>query len=111
MLTRSLMDQISQLISDFRNAAIEKGDFAYGRRDAQLYEVMRRSYLTLKKSGKEGSDAFAILLGDNSVLVRGWVAAALLVEGNSQAHGVLEAIARDESSPSFDARVTLDEFA
>jgi hypothetical protein len=105
-------DQVSSLVDAFRQAAIEKGDFATpAKRDHQLYDAMRNSYVELKSMGRTGDDALTLLLDDDSVHVRTWIAAALLVDGNIRARQVLESIANgSRGATRLDAQMVLEEF-
>jgi hypothetical protein len=103
--------EIDNLIDRFRSAAIEKGDFASGTTDSQLYDVMRDSFHRLRGLGEVGHEALLRLLEDESDHVRCWVAAALLVEGDLKARNVLETIANTGAGMlRFNAEVTLREF-
>jgi hypothetical protein len=106
-----MSSEIGKFIESFRKAADEKGNFAFGKRDRQLYETMRASFHRLKEMGEPGNKALAQLLDDQSNHVRCWIAAALLVEGNSKARSVLETIANTgERILRSNAEITLEEF-
>jgi hypothetical protein len=94
----------------FRNAAIEKDVFAKGKRDGQLYEIMRSSYHQLKSYGQDGQEALESLLDDESVFVKNWIASTLTIERNPKARKVLEEISRMLGIEGFSAKITLQEF-
>jgi len=102
---------IQKLIAKFRRAAIEKGDFATpAKQDHRLYDEMRTAVLEIGKFNSAGKEAFKALLTDESVHVRNWVAATLLVEGDVEAREALEQIAKSNGMIAFDAEMTLKEF-
>ena len=102
--------EIQILVDKFRSAAIEKDIFAKGKRDGQLYEIMRNSYHQLKGFGNAGQKALQSLLDDESVFVRNWLASALMIEGNVKARKVLEEISIMPGMEGFNAKITLEEF-
>jgi DNA-binding GntR family transcriptional regulator len=57
--------EINKFVADFRNAAIEKGDFAVEKRDAELYDAMSYAFHRLKKLGVAGNKALEELLRTN----------------------------------------------
>lgn len=86
-----MADAIDTLIRLFRQAAIEKAEFAQSPRvDHSLHHRMAESYWALQAHGAEGKEAFRALLLDESPHVRSWVAAQLLPEGEPGAQVVLE---------------------
>jgi len=105
-----MTEEIQRLIFDFRSAAIEKGDFAKGKRDAQLYEIMRNSFHRLKDFGEDGQEALENLLDDESAFVRTWIASALMIEGNKIVRNVLEEISKMSGITGFNAKITLQEY-
>jgi hypothetical protein len=102
--------EIQKLIKDFRDAAIEKDIFAEGKRDGQLYEIMRNSFHQLKAQGKPGQEALESLLDDESVFVRSWIAGALMIEGNEKARQVVEEISKISGIVGFNSKIFLQEF-
>jgi ribosomal protein S17E len=102
--------EIQTLIQEFRNAAIEKGDFAEAKRDHQLYEIIQNSFHQLKDLGEPGKKALENLLDDESVFVRNWIASYLIIVGNPQARKVLEEISKVSGITGFTAKMTLQEF-
>ena len=103
--------EIEKLIDDFRAAAIEKSDFAQGRRDGQLYDSMRDSFYRLKNLGKRGDEALLTLLEDDSEHVRMWAGTAMMIDGNHDARSVLETLASGGIGVvRLDAEITLEEF-
>ncbi len=102
---------IQKLIAKFREAAIEKGDFATpAERDHRLYDEMRTAALAIEQFDGAGREAFRALLNDESVHVRSWVAATLLVEGDIEARETLVRISKLEGIMGFNAEMTLKEF-
>ena len=79
---------IPDLLTEFRIAAMEKGDSG-GPLDPQLFERMRDAYTKLQGLGEAGRTAFARLLNDPAPTVQAWVAAELLSQGDTRALPVL----------------------
>ncbi|MEQ1761937.1 MAG: HEAT repeat domain-containing protein [Pyrinomonadaceae bacterium] len=103
--------EIEQLIAKFRTAAKDKGDFATpAKRDHRFYDEMRTAALAIGKFDSPGKEAFKALLKDESVHVRSWAAATLLVEGDVEARIVLEQIAKSEGIIGLNAEMALREF-
>jgi hypothetical protein len=102
---------IPEAISKFRRAAIEKGDSSQPEsRDQALHSEMADAWRFLKQSDG-GRIAFGALLSDDSMHVRGWVAAQLLAMGEqSGVLEVLEANAATDGLAGFSARVVLREW-
>jgi hypothetical protein len=101
---------VADLVNRFRSAAIAKGDFASGARDAELHQQMSDAYRSLVAEGDHGIVAFTELLSDPSPHVRSWVAAQLLFTGNASARPVLEALAAQAGLVGFSAKTTLREY-
>jgi len=104
------VSMIDEVLAEFRNAAIEKADFAKpARRDSDLHDRMKNALIRLREAGDSGDAAFRRLLEDESPHVRSWVAAELLSRGELTAVAVLERLSREPGSIGFDARTTLNE--
>ena len=101
---------LSDLVDRFRGAAIAKGDFASGARDAKLHQQMSDAYRSLVAAGDSGQAALTELLSDPSQHVRSWAAAQLLFAGNASARPVLESLAAQPGLVGLSARVTLQEY-
>jgi len=100
------MSDLLELLSEFRIAAMEKGDEG-GPLDHVLYERMRSAYRQLQTLGEPARYAFAALLDDPAPTVRGWVAAELLSQGDKRALPVLRALAKLEALPGLMRRSRL----
>src|SRR5262245_2055229 len=103
------MSRIDNLLTEFRIAAMEKGDEG-GPLDPALYERMRSAYRQLQALGEPGQQAFLELLDDPAPTVRAWVAAALLARGDERALPVLRALSSHEGLAGFNASMTLEEY-
>ena len=101
---------VAQLLQEFREAAIAKGDGTGGEADRRLYVRMAAAYHSLVALGPSGSAALSSLALDESVHVRWWAAAALLRDGDPDARAVLDAIVRLGGVTGFNAEMTLREF-
>jgi hypothetical protein len=102
---------ISTAVSDFRRAALAKGDFATPPTvDHALYEEMARAWRLLDEAGPAGRAAFRALLLDDSLAVRAWVATQLLALGDKDCADVLRALADSNDPLSFASSVTLREW-
>ena len=103
--------RIEEAIRQFRRAAIEKADFARpASRDHALHAAMASAWLVLEDHGVAGRDAFASLLWDESVHVRGWAAAQLLALGDERAVPSLEADSEATGLPGLSAKTVLQEW-
>jgi len=101
---------LSELIDDFRSAAIAKADFASPpRRDHALHDRMARAVRELYAAGDPGRSAFKALLRDDSPHVRSWVAAQLLVDGDPDAESVLRELIDLGGLVAFNAEMVLKE--
>ena len=101
---------IETALSQFRAAAIEKGDFATpAQRDHALHRQMKGAAEALDAAGDLGEAAFRTLLEDESAHVRSWAAAELLSRGDPAARSVLERIAREAGPIALAAKMTLGE--
>ena len=78
------MDQrIREAISQFRDAAIAKGEFVEpAAQDHQLHDNMAKAWQTLEECGQNGESAKRSLLVDDSKYVRLWSATQLLATGD-----------------------------
>ena len=103
------MRDFQELLTEFRLAAMEKGDVG-GSLDPALYERMKAAYRSLQALGEPGRNAFAGLLTDPAPTVRGWVAAALLSQGDTRALAVLHDLSGHEGLAGFNAAITLQEY-
>jgi hypothetical protein len=103
------MSDFQELLTEFRIAAMEKGDEG-GPLDHMLYERMNSAYRKLRSLGEPARKAFVGLLEDPAPTVRGWVAAALLSQGDKRALPVLRALSNQESVAGFNALMTLREY-
>ena len=101
---------VQEVVENFRNAAIAKGDFADAARDNKLHKEMTQSFLILNSQGEVGRSAFKDLLRDKNNYVRAWVAAQLLSEGDSTVLPVLQEIEKSSGLLAFDAKMTIREF-
>lgn len=102
---------IENLIQQFRQAAIEKGEFSEpASKDHALFDVMARAWRSLDALGDEGRAAFKGLLSDESRFVRCWVAGQLLGLGDTAGVEVLEADAALGDIQAFNAEMTLEEW-
>ena len=105
-----MVSTIERALSDFRAAAIEKGEFATpAERDRALYRKMKAAVEALEAEGEAGEAAFRTLLDDESAHVRAWAAAELLSRGDDSARSVLERISREQGSIGLAAKLTLAE--
>jgi hypothetical protein len=97
-------------VAQFRKAAIDKGDFAEPTQDQALHAAMSEAFQALQHSD-EGRNAFEVLLADESLHVRTWVAAQLLFLGRTEkARAILEDVASGRGLVAMNARVTLSEY-
>src|SRR6266480_3958578 len=103
------MSDLQELLTEFRIAAMEKGDEG-GPLDHVLYERLRSAYRQVQALGEPARYAFAALLDDPAPTVRGWVAAVLLSQGDKRALRVLRALANHEGLVGFNASITLQEY-
>jgi len=71
---------------------------------------MRKSFHQIQNFGQVGNEALEDLLEDESVYVKGWIAGALMIEGNFKARGVLEEISKISGITGFNAKITLEEY-
>jgi hypothetical protein len=101
--------QVTDLIKQFRDAAIEKGGGVGGMKDEHLYRLMSDAFHQLVKKGDRGNLSFEKLLNDESPYVRCWAAAQLLFLGFSDAKPVLEELSQSGGPIGLSARVTLEE--
>ena len=103
--------KLADAISQFRQAAIEKGDFAEpANRDHTLFAAMAEAWRALEEHGADGHAAFRGLLADQSAHVRSWVAAQLLGDGDTSGVTVLEAEAALGGIGGFAAEMVLKEW-
>lgn len=102
--------QVAELIEQFRDAAIAKGDGVGGAEDARLYRLMSTAFRQLVMKGDRGNLAFEKLLFDECPYVRVWVAAQLLFLGHADANGALEELSASGGRIGFSASVTLEEY-
>ena len=103
--------RIEEAIEQFRDSAIAKADFASpASRDHALHESMASAWLVLDSHGVAGREAFFSLLSDESVHVRGWVAAQLLALGDERAIPFLEADSAAKGLPGLAAKTVLQEW-
>ena len=100
---------VAEAVNRFRQAAIEKGDYARPGLDRELFKQMAQAYRVLQNHGDAGRGAFRRLLRDESEYVRSWAAAQLLPEGDVQARAVLEEIGGEAGLLGFSAKMTLEE--
>ena len=101
---------IDVLVSRFREAAIQKGDFRMDpKEDHRLYDEMAEAFWALDQLGAAGREAFQLLLHDDAPAVRSWVAAQLLSEGEAGARFVLEQLRKDPGFLGFTAEMVLEE--
>jgi hypothetical protein len=101
---------VPELIEQFRNAAVAKGDGTIADNDAELYAQMSSAFRDLVRCGDRGNLAFERLVEDPSPYVRLWVAAQLLFLGQSAGRVVLEEIASQSGRHAFSAKITLSEY-
>src|ERR1044072_7546985 len=103
------MRDFQELLNEFRLAAVVKSDVG-GSLDPALYDRMKAPYRTLQALGEPGRNAFAGLLTDPAPTVRGWVAAALLSQGDTRALAVVHDVSGHEGLAGFNAAITLQEY-
>lgn len=102
--------ETTELIKQFREAAIAKGSGVGGSEDARLHRQMSEAFGQLVKRGDRGNLSFERLLKDESPFVRCWAAAQLLFLGYSDAKPVLEQLVTLSGPVGLSARYTLEEF-
>ncbi|WP_300672170.1 hypothetical protein [Desulfoluna sp.] len=103
--------KIQNLVQKFRQAAIEKGEFAEpASKDHKLFDLMAGSWRELFALGEEGQEAFKELLSDDSRFVRCWVAGQLLGLGDTSGVEVLEVDAAQGDIQAFNSEMTLGEW-
>lgn len=90
--------ELAEVARKFQEAAIEKETFGGSRRDTRLYRIMALAYHRLNAAGDTGRLTLRRLLSDSSSSVKGWIATALLVDGDASARAVLEELKDDISS-------------
>lgn len=100
---------ITELIHQFRDAAIKKADAISSDEDATLHLRMANAFHGLREQGDAGREAFRELLHDDSPYVRGWVAAQLLYERDAEARLVLQNLRKLSGEVGFNADMVLRE--
>jgi hypothetical protein len=102
---------IGEAIRKFREAAIEKGDFAQAAgRDHQLHALMTAAVAEMRDHGSIGIDALRTLATDIEPHVRSWAATELLAGSDSTVRPVLEQLAMGMDPLAFAATEVLAQF-
>ena len=102
---------IPELVRQFREAAISKGDFHMkAKEDHRLHALMAKAFHGLQSHGEAGQAAFRSMLTDQATVVRSWVAAQMLSQGQTEARFVLEQLRKESGFLGFTAQMVLEEY-
>ena len=102
---------LEEAIARFREAAIEKGDYAEpASRDKELHAELSAAWRALWGRGEVGQKAFKALLTDDSRHVRCWVASQLLAGGDESGSHVLQVDVAEGGLQGFASAMVLKEW-